>query len=102
VLRLRYEDVVTQTEDVIDTLEGFLGLSLQPLRESVAANKPLVVENLLDGNRLRRQGELRLKVDDAWRSGLSGIWKSAALLLTMPFSAVYGYWFSNPRNRGEA
>jgi hypothetical protein len=102
VLRLRYEDVVTQTEDVIDTLEGFLGLSLQPLRESVAANNPLVVENLLDGNRLRRQRELRLKVDDAWRSGLSRIWKSAALLLTMPFSAVYGYWFSNPRNRGEA
>jgi hypothetical protein len=101
VLRVRYEDISLPGSDVLMKLESFLGTSLYPLQELISADQPLVVEHLLDGNRLRRQRELRLRIDDAWRSGLSGFWKAAALLLTLPFSAVYGYWDAGARDRAE-
>jgi hypothetical protein len=100
VMRVRYEDLSLRSKDVLTRLEAFLGMPLEPLQEQVAADRPLVVEHLLDGNRLRRQRELRLRIDEAWRSGLSGFWKATALLLTWPFSAVYGYWGAG--NRGPA
>ena len=59
------------------------------------------LRGVLDGNRLRRQQELRLRIDDAWRAGLSGFWKAAALLLTWPFSAVYGYWRTGSGDRDK-
>jgi hypothetical protein len=92
ILRVRYEDVSTQSQEVLNKLEDFLGLTLEPLRELLAADRPLVVDHLLDGNRVRRKQEMRLRIDDAWRTGLSGFWKATALLLTCPFSALYGYW----------
>jgi hypothetical protein len=101
VLRVRYEDISLRNEELLTDLERFLELPLQPLRVLLSDDRPLVVDHLLDGNRLRRQRELRLRVDDAWRSGLSGFWKAAALLLTLPFSAIYGYWTSKHRETGE-
>ena len=101
VLRVRYEDLTLRCGEVLAQLEDFLELPMEPLRELVAADRPLSVGNLLDGNRLRRQPELRLRIDSAWRTRLSGLWKTAALLLTFPFSAVYGYWKTGDSGRDE-
>jgi hypothetical protein len=101
VLRLRYEDLTLRSDDVLRQLEAFLEIPMDPLREIVSAGRPLAVENLLDGNRLRRQTELRLRIDDAWCSKLPGFWKVAGLALTLPFSAVYGYWGGGTREHTE-
>jgi hypothetical protein len=94
VLRVRYEDLALRRGDVLNRLEEFLELPMDPLRDLVAADRPLFIGNLLDGNRLRRQRELLLRLDAAWRTGLSRFWKTTALLMTAPFSMVYGYWRS--------
>lgn len=97
VMRVRYEDLTVPGSWGVEQLEKFVGVSLEPLREMLVAGRPLAVEYLLDGNRLRRRQELHLRIDDAWRSGLPAFWKVASLALTLPFSALYGYWSAGGR-----
>jgi Sulfotransferase family len=92
VLRVRYEDLVTRPEVELRRIGGFLGLSMEPILAKIEAGDPLKVPCLLDANRIRHETEIRLRLDDAWRSRLGLGNRLIAVLGTLPFFLLFGYW----------
>jgi hypothetical protein len=92
VIRVRYEDLVRTPGEELRRIGQFLGLSMDLLIDRIEAGAPLQVPYLLDGNRIRRQNEIRLRFDDTWRKN-QGLWDSlVAVLFTLPFFVLFGYW----------
>lgn len=93
-LTLRYEDFVGSPLAEIQRVLAFLGVpasaaSLDYIHEDVV---DLVQDHGLWGNPMRvRVGTQRLRVDDAWRSGLSDRTRRGITLLTLPGLLKYGY-----------
>lgn len=59
-LLLHFEDLIRHPNIVIEKLQDFLGLNLSLLKEIIAVNEEFLVGHNIGGNRLRKQGALRL------------------------------------------
>lgn len=71
-IRIRYEDLVGDCVNVLDRLGPAIGVDLTEVGESLAAGEPLPVGHNIGGNRIRMQGEVRLRRPTGRRSsGLS-------------------------------
>jgi hypothetical protein len=84
-LRVRYEDLVTNPEEVVRSTCGILGLpgDAQPNdmpRHSISGN-PMRFES----------GPLRVKLDDEWIEALATRDRRLVTLATAPLLAMYGY-----------
>ena len=75
------------------TLPGrFLNLSMEPVVHKLQVGEPMQVPFLLDGNRIRHEKEISLRFDGAWRERLAWRHRFVAVLLTLPFFLLFGYW----------
>jgi hypothetical protein len=92
VLRVRYDDFVRKPAAELRRIEEFLGLSMQPVIDKIEMGEPLRVPHLLDGNRIRREEEITLRFDAAWRRQLTVGNRLVSVLLTLPFFILFGYW----------
>lgn len=92
VMRVRYEDLVREPAVELTRIGQFLGLSMEPVIERVEAGEPLQVPYLLDGNRIRCEEEITLRFDDTWRRRQSLGERLVAILCTLPFFLLFGYW----------
>lgn len=52
-LRIRYEDFIERPAEVLRKVGDFLGLDMTPVIETVRAGRPIPVDHLIGGNRLR-------------------------------------------------
>jgi hypothetical protein len=92
VLRMRYEDIVQQPLVEIRRIGSFLGLSMEELSNKIETDPLLLVPHLIDGNRLRQEKSVALRLDDEWRHRLRTGYRWLAVLLTLPFFLIYRYW----------
>lgn len=91
VLRLRYEDLATDTSAALRTLASFGGLDLDDLIEKVEADAPLEVGHNVAGNRLRFRDRIRIRPDFSWRNGMSRPYRWALTAQLWPLLLRYGY-----------
>lgn len=90
--RVRYEDVVAAPRAALREIAGFAGLPDVPLDFLGTTNAELTPHHTVSGNPMRFQtGSVALRRDDAWRSALPRIPRSAVTTLTWPLLARYGY-----------
>jgi hypothetical protein len=92
VLRVRYEDLVRKPVPELRRIGHFLNLSMEPVIEKIESGEALAVPHLLDGNRIRHQRAIHLRLDDGWRRGLPARDRLLTELLTFPFFIFFGYW----------
>jgi len=90
VRRLRYEDLVGDPAQTLRALGSFLALDLEPVVELAVNQRPLTPGHGVGGNRMRRQGAVRLSPDEEWKRALP---KRARMLapLAWPLAHKYGY-----------
>jgi Sulfotransferase family len=95
VIRLRYEDVVTDPLTCLQRVADLAGLDPQPaLRESLARGEFTPTEqHEVSGNPMRFvDGPVVLGPDDAWRTAMPARDRRTVTVLTAPLIARYGYW----------
>jgi hypothetical protein len=91
VIRVRYEDITLSPKTEFKRLGDFLGLDLDSLANKLLKQEPFTIPPLLDGNRVRLKDKIIVQYDDSWKKDLSRSKKILALLITFPFSCVFGY-----------
>jgi Sulfotransferase family len=101
-LTVRYEDLVRDPRAEIERVAAHAG---EDLDGHVAPGRfrPGVVElevgHTVAGNLMRmRQGPLRVRVDDEWRTGLGRTQRVVVTLLSWPLLARYGYLAETKRS----
>ncbi|MDH7486879.1 MAG: sulfotransferase [Anaerolineae bacterium] len=90
VYRLRYEDLVSDPVQELHKLGAFLDMDLGPVEELIVNGCALHPGHGVAGNRVRRQGPVRLKPDEAWKTLLPAYARKLAWL-TWPLAYRYGY-----------
>ena len=94
VIRVRYEDLVTDPQAVLRAVLGPTGLPIDPGwdRFLTPAGAELGPGHSVAGNPMRfTSGVIPLHRDDAWRSRLPSRDRRIVTALTAPFLARYGY-----------
>jgi hypothetical protein len=91
VLRVRYEDFVTDPLRSLGEIGELLGLDLRPLAQRAAQGEALAIGHTVAGNRLRMAGSLRLRLDETWKEGLSRRDERLFRLVAGRFLRRYGY-----------
>jgi len=90
-IRMRYEDLVTAPARELARIGALAGEDVASLTERVLSDEPLDVAHTVAGNRVRMRGQVKLRLDDEWRSRLSPrdgevFWQRAGWL-----ARQYGY-----------
>jgi hypothetical protein len=92
-LFLRYEDFVEEPERWLRRILEFAGMPPQvPARGGAAGSFLLGVDHTVLGNPMRfDQGEVAVRRDDRWQTGLESASRRAVTARTWPLLAAYGY-----------
>ena len=93
-LTVRYEDVVGSPREVIKRIAAHAGESVadEQLAFLQDGSVDLGVNHTIAGSQVRlRHGQVAVRVDDEWRSGLPANARRAVTALTWPFLRRYGY-----------
>lgn len=92
-LLIRYEDIVSNSQDILRKIYDFLGLKADP--KMLFVDKDIIyldVNHTVAGNPIRfKTGKLGLKLDDEWRYKLRKDLKLLVTLLTLPYLRKFGY-----------
>jgi UDP-N-acetylglucosamine transferase subunit ALG13 len=94
VLRTRYEDFVRSPGETVRPVFGFLGrpedeATLSALDDGVV---DLRVSHTVSGNPMRfRTGQVRIRADEEWRTGLMPSDRRLVAAMTAPLRLWYGY-----------
>ena len=88
---VRYEDLITNSAQVISTIGQLMGTDLSSLSAILADGQPLQVEHVAAGNRLRMQKEITLRNGGSWKSQMSSNEQNVAWLLGSWLMRKYGY-----------
>lgn len=92
VLRVRYEDLWVHPVEELERIGQALDLPMETVIKKLRENEPFLVPHLLDGNRIRTQQQIQLKPDIEWQTKMSYGLSLFAILTTLPFFFLYGYW----------
>jgi hypothetical protein len=66
-LLVRYEDLVTRTEEVLDAISAMAEVDFRQLTVAIRNHQQLAVSHLFAGNRVRMSGSIRLQPDVEWQ-----------------------------------
>jgi hypothetical protein len=101
-LRIRYEDLVSAPDANLRTIVRHLGADDPPQLPVDASTVHLVPNHLVYGNRLRfEQGDLELRLDEAWIREMPGVSRVLVTMLTAPLLLRYGYPLRRPRRERD-
>lgn len=92
-LQLRYEDLIAQPVTTIQEVARFMDLSAADLSFLSPGEISLTKDNhTVAGNPMRfEKGNIKLRLDDAWRRDLKPAHKTIVTALTWPLLRRYGY-----------
>jgi len=89
-LQLRYEDLAGNPAHTLRGLGAFLDVDFEPVVERIAKQLPFDPGHGVGGNRMRRQGPIRIAVDEEWKQALPRYARVLASL-SWPLASQYGY-----------
>ncbi len=89
-LCVRYEDLAANAADTLQAIGDFLGCDLATIGSHLAGESPLASGHGVSGNRMRRSGAIRWRVDDEWRSN-HHLTDRILAQLARPWIRPYGY-----------
>lgn len=101
VLRLHYEDLVTDPPGELERVAAFSGLDLDDLIGEVQADAPLEVGHNVAGNRLRFREEIRIRPDFSWRRKMSAPYRWMLTAQMWPLLLRYGYLRGSGPDMGD-
>jgi hypothetical protein len=90
VLRVRYEDYVTDAGKEVSRIAAEFGVDWQPLAAIMEQGSFLSPGHGVAGNRLRRQKGLHIRADNEWKTKLPNYARRLAWL-SWPIMRQYGY-----------
>jgi hypothetical protein len=97
-LRIRYEDLVTAPEATLTRIAAFGGVKLGPTRlgflgaDGDSPWAELGVAHSVSGNPMRfKTGRIPIRLDDEWKTAMSGAHRRTVTALTLPLLEHYGY-----------
>ena len=90
-LLIRYEDFMLETLPVLQKIGDFIGVDFSNIQQAIDRGEKLSFGHTIAGNRVRMQGELRLKFDQEWRQYLSPQDRRVTEILSGWLMARYGY-----------
>lgn len=91
VLRVRYEDLVTDAPGQLRRVGEFAGLDLDDLIGRVESGRALTTGHEVAGNRLRFQEEVRIRPDLSWTSEMPALYRWGLATELWPLLLRYGY-----------
>jgi hypothetical protein len=91
MLRVRYEDIVQQPDETFAELSRFLGIAVDAVIERANRGDTFDPGHGIAGNRMRRVGPIRLRVDQEWHTQLPRRARATSLL-ALPLLKKYRYW----------
>jgi len=92
VVRVRYEDFASDPAGTVDSILDLLGEGGKILPFKDQRTVHLTGNHTVSGNPARfSQGEIRIREDDAWHTGLPAAARNRVAALTLPLMLRYGY-----------
>lgn len=91
VLRVRYEDLVTETAGQLRRISEFADVDLDGLIRLVERGEALSPGHQVAGNRLRFRDEVRIRPDFAWRTEMPAVYRWGVGAEAWPLLRRYGY-----------
>jgi hypothetical protein len=88
---VRYEDFMLQTLPVLQKIGNFIGVDLLSVQQAIKQEEKLHFGHTIAGNRVRMQGELRLRFDQDWLRHLSPRDRRVTEIMSGWLMARYGY-----------
>lgn len=90
-VRVRYEDLMRDPPAALASLEGVVGHRLASVGERAARGEAFSTGHTIAGNRVRMEGEVRLRSRGSWRDGLEDRDRRLFRFLAGPIMRRYGY-----------
>ncbi len=90
-VRIRYEDLMRDPSGALASLAGVVDHGLEPIGERAARGEAFSTGHTIAGNRVRMEGEVRLRPREGWRNGLEDRDRRLFRLLAGPVMRRYGY-----------
>jgi hypothetical protein len=91
VLRVRYEDLVTEPDAQLERIGSFLGRDLSDVRRKIREGESFPVGHNTGGNRMRRGGAVKLRIDREWERRLPPLDRAVFWVFAWPWALVFGY-----------
>lgn len=90
-IRMRYEDFVAAPGGELQRVGDVVGLDYTSVTERIESGQTLPSAHILNGNRMRMDGGIRLKPDRAWETHLPSSSRLKVRLASEPMLRLYGY-----------
>jgi len=95
-LRIRYEDLVTNSDLVITQIENFVGEDLSDVKQKLRDEVPMDRGHLAMGNRVRSQKvALKLRPDFSWKKSIKFYQRMLVNICCFPLMLAYSYFDRN-------
>jgi len=91
VLRIRYEDLSTDTKNTLERIAGFMDLDLDEVIESVISKEELSIGHNIGGNHMRLKGKFVFNPRAGSKRPLGQKYKLMATVICWPLMLAYGY-----------
>lgn len=93
---IRYEDLATHPQVVLQEIEPLAELSLSEIGKRFEDGETIRIGHIIAGNRIRKLSGLHLSADFAWKTHLPPTVRWVAELLGGPLMRRYGYLSKGP------
>jgi len=90
-LRLRYEDIIDDTNHVLVQLESYLGVDFSETLAAIKSEAGLEQEHNVAGNRLRMKSNIKLIHDDSWITDAPFLQRTLTTIMSLPLLLMLGY-----------
>jgi hypothetical protein len=88
---IRYEDLISDTQQVLSEIGTFINMELSPVTQLIARGDELEIKHISAGNRLRMKKKIRLKKQETWQMHMSANKKITSWILAGWLMKKYGY-----------
>lgn len=96
VLHIKYEDLCTETEEVLNRLGEFIKIDLSGVSGMLKRDEAFEIGHLIYGNSLRhsKSNTFKVRLNTEWKAKLPRRYNLLYILLGWPAILIYGYKFS--------
>lgn len=84
VVKIRYEDLINNSNSLFDRLESALNLNLQDVKGKIEKNEEFEIGHIIGGNRLKKNKKIYFRKDVSWEDKLSFLERASYYILAFP------------------